>query len=171
MSDAWAADRPGASRPANLAAFPGAKRSVDPAESAHDKWVGPEPANSAGELEPRGVAIPSLPGRLAEAETASRQDPAAAERSDVPRAALPVLAVSHVAAEELKESRVSAAASLVRLTVLLAQCQVRSLLELALLAEARQEAAVSGPKAPVPVSVPPEPAAAAALPDGWACRA
>lgn len=171
MSDAWAADRPGASRPANLAAFPGAIRSVDPAESARDKWVGPEPVNSAGELEHRGVAIPSLPGRLAEAETASRQGPAAAEQLDVPRAALPVLAVSHVAAEEPKESRVPAAASLVGLVVPLEHCRVRWPLELALLAEARQVEAVSGPKAPAPVSALREPAAAAPQPDGWACQA
>jgi hypothetical protein len=171
MSDAWDVDRPDASRPVTPAAFPGAKRSADPAESVHDKWAGPEPANSAGEAARLGVAIPLLPEHPAEAETTSRQDPAAAEQSDVPRVDLPILAVSHAAAEELKECQVPATASLVRPDVLPAQRQVRSLLELVLPAEARREEAVSVPKEPVPVSVLPEPAAAASQPAEWACRA
>jgi hypothetical protein len=79
--------------------------------------------------------------------------------------------VSHAAAEELKECQVPAAASLVRLTGLLAQRQVRSLLELVLPAEARRDEAASVPKEPVPASVLPEPAAAVAQPAEWACRA
>jgi hypothetical protein len=69
------------------------------------------------------------------------------------------------------ECLVSAAASLVCLTGLLAKRQVRSLLELVLPAEARREEAVWVPKEPVPVLVLPEPAAAAAQPAEWACRA
>jgi hypothetical protein len=171
MSDAWDVDRPDASRPATPAAFPGAKRSADPAESAHDRWVGPEPANSADELELRGVAIPLLREHRAEAETASRRGPAAVERSDVPRVDLPILAVFHAAAEELKECQARAAASLGCPVVLLAKRRVRWLRALVPPAEARREEAASVPKAPAPVSALREPDAAVAEPDGWACRA
>jgi hypothetical protein len=122
-------------------------------------------------LEPRGVAIPLLPEHPAEAETASQRDPAAAERLDVPRVDLPILAVSHAAVGELKECQVPAAASLVRPVVLLAKRQVRWLHARVPRAEARREVAASVPIEPVPVSVLREPDAAVAQPDGWACLA
>ena len=168
MSDAWAADRPDASLLANPAAFPGARQSAGPDESAHDKSAGPEPVNSVGEAELRGVALLPVPARLAEAEKASRQGQAAAERSDALPAVLPILGASRAAAEEPKARQAQPAA--VRWNVPSA-LQVRSLLELAPLAEARPEEAASAPIEFVPAAVLPESAAAVAPPGGPACRA
>ena len=172
MSDASAAGRLGASHPAIQAVlFPAARQSVGRAESGRDRSVGPEPANSAVEEEPLGVAIPPLLAHPAAAEKVLPQDPAAAEQSDAKRVAPLDPVVLPAAAGEQQERPAWAAALPAHPSVPLARLQAHSQREPVPRAEARPEEAVAVPRELVPAWAPPVWAALAVLLDGRASQA